>query len=166
MRCPAGDVTFLAVSSRYLDDFAVGQVFATDEDCEMTPERIRAYAAEFDPQPIHLDPATAASEMFGGIIASGWHSLSVTMRLIVHSNVFGGAPVVGVGVDNLRYLEPVRPGDRLRAQAEVIEVRPSRHDPTRGYLVLRVTTTRGDGTRVLTQDWTVLVPRRPTAPAD
>ncbi len=150
--------------SRFLEDFAVGQVFAADEEYEMTPERIHAYAAEFDPQPIHLDADAAAKEIFGGIIASGWHSLSVTMRLIVHSNVFGGAPVVGVGVDHLRYLEPVRPGDRLRARAEVIDVRPSRSNQARGYLVLRVTTTRGDGTRVLTQDWTVLVQRRPESP--
>ncbi len=150
--------------SRFLEDFAVGQVFAADEEYEMTPERIHAYAAEFDPQPIHLDADAAAKEIFGGIIASGWHSLSVTMRLIVHSNVFGGAPVVGVGVDHLRYLEPVRPGDRLRARAEVIDVRPSRSNQARGYLVLRVRTTRGDGTRVLTQDWTVLVQRRPESP--
>ena len=133
------------MSQRYLEDFAVGQVFAADEEYEITPERIHAFAAEYDPQPIHLDQAVAEREMFGGIIASGWHSLSVTMRLVVHSDVFGGAPVVGVGVDNLRYLEPVRPGDRLRAQAEVIEVRPSRSHSDRGYLTLRVTTTRQDG---------------------
>jgi acyl dehydratase len=148
------------VSQRFLEDFSVGQVFAADEEYEITPERIRAFAAEYDPQPIHLDPHVAAREMFGGIIASGWHSLSVTMRLVIHSNVFGGAPVVGVGVDNLRYLEPVRPGDRLRAQAEVIAIRPSRSHPDRGYLVLRVTTFRQGGERVLTQEWTVLVPAR------
>ena len=99
--------------------------------------------------------------MFGGIVASGWHSLSVTMRLIVRSNIFGGAPVVGVGVDNLRYLQPVRSGDRLTARAEVIGTRPSSRHPDRGYLTLRVTTTRQDGEAVLTQDWTVLVPRGP-----
>jgi acyl dehydratase len=99
--------------------------------------------------------------MFGGIIASGWHSLSVTMRLMVRANLFAGAPVVGVGVDRLRYLQPVRAGDRLSARAEVVEVRPSARHPERGYLVLRVTTLREDGQPVLTQDWTVLVPRRP-----
>lgn len=148
------------MTRRYFEDFAVGQVFAADEDYEITPERIHAFAAEYDPQPIHLDPDVAAREMFGGIIASGWHSLSVTMRLIVHSNIFGGAPVVGVGVDKLRYLEPIRPGDRLRAQAEVIGVRPSRSHPDRGYLTLRVTTTRQGSEPVLTQEWTVLVPTR------
>jgi acyl dehydratase len=82
------------------------------------------------------------------------------MRLIVRADLFGGAPVVGVGVDNLRYLQPVRAGDRLTAQAEVLSVRPSASHPDRGYLTLRVTTTREDGVPVLTQDWTVLVPRR------
>ncbi|MEP7157811.1 MAG: MaoC family dehydratase [Chloroflexota bacterium] len=148
------------MSGRYLDDFRVGEVIASGEEYEITPERIHEFATEFDPQPIHLDPATAADGMFGGIIASGWHSLSVTMRLMVRSNIFAGAPVVGVGVDNLRYLAPVRAGDRLTARAEVLEVRPSGSHPDRGYLVLRVITTRQDGARVLTQEWTVLVPRR------
>src|SRR4051812_34281695 len=93
----------------------------------MTPERIAAFASEYAPQPIHLDEAAAAASMFGGIIASGWHSLSATMRLMVRSNIFDGAPVVGVGVDHLRYLKPVRAGDRLRARAEVLE----RGRPTR-----------------------------------
>ena len=127
----------------------------------MTPERIAEFASEYDPQPIHLDPDRAAKEMFGGIIASGWHSLSATMRLMVRSNIFDGAPVVGVGIEQLRYLKAVRAGDRLRARAQVMEIRPSRSTPDRGYLVLRVVTTRQDDEPVLTQDWTVLVPRRP-----
>jgi acyl dehydratase len=148
------------MTGRFLEDFAPGQVIASGEEYEITPERIRDFATEYDPQPIHLDPAAAEASMFGGIIASGWHSLSVTMRLIVRSNIFGGAPVVGVGVDNLRYLQPVRAGDRLTARAEVLGTKPSSKHPERGYLMLRITTTRQDGEPVLTQDWTVLVPRR------
>jgi acyl dehydratase len=148
------------VSGKFLDDFVVGEVIESREEYEMTPERIREFATEYDPQPIHLDPALAGQSIFGGIIASGWHSLSATMRLMVRSNIFDGAPVVGVGVDNLRYLKPVRAGDRLRAKATVLETRPSHSTNERGYLVLRVVTTRQDGEQVLTQDWTVLVPRR------
>ena len=148
------------MSGRFLDDFAPGEVIDSTEEYEMTPERIAAFASEFDPQPIHLDPELARESLFGGIIASGWHSLSVTMRLMVRSNIFDGAPVVGVGIQNLRYLKPVRAGDRLRARAEVLETRPSSSQADRGYLVLRVVTMR-DGEQVLTQDWTVLVPRRP-----
>ena len=143
-----------------LEDFAVDEVIASSEEYEITPERLTAYAAEFDPQPIHLDPDVAEREMFGGIIASGWHSLSATMRLMVRSRLFAGGPIVGVGIDRLRYLQPVRAGDRLRADAQVLEVRPSRSNPARGYLVVRVTTRRQGGEPVLTQDWTVLVPRR------
>ena len=147
------------MAGKFLEDFEVGEVIDSLEEYEMTPDRIAAFATEFDPQPIHLDPAVAAESMFGGIIASGWHSLSVTMRLMVRSNIFDGAPVVGVGIQNLRYLKPVRAGDRLRARGEVLEARPSGSQPDRGYLVLRVTTLR-EGEEVLTQDWTVLVPRR------
>jgi acyl dehydratase len=153
------------VSGKFLEDFAVGERIDSTEEYEMTAANIHAFASEYDPQPIHLDPDSAAGQMFGGVIASGWHSLSATMRLMVRSNIFAGAPVIGVGVDNLRYLKPVRAGDRLRASAEVLETRPSRSHPDRGYLILRVTTTRQDGEPVLTQEWNVLVPRRPAAPA-
>jgi acyl dehydratase len=131
----------------------------------MTTERIRAYAAEYDPQPIHLDERIAEGGIFGGIVASGWHSLSATMRLMVGSRLFAGASIVGVGVDRLRYLKPVRPGDLLRARAEVLELRPSGSQAGRGYLVLRVVTVRQGDEPVLTQDWTLLVPRRPTRQA-
>ena len=153
------------VAGTHLEDFAVGEVIISPEEYDITAERIDAYANEYDPQPIHVDPAAAARGRFGGIIASGWHTLSVTMRLMVHSNIFAGAPVVGVGVDNLRYLKPVRPGDVLRARADVLEIRPSRSHADRGYLVLRVTTLRQDDQPVITQEWTVLVPRRSEAPS-
>ncbi len=117
------------MSGRCLEDFTPGEAIESVEEYEMTPERIAAFASEFDPQPIHLDPEIARESIFGGIIASGWHSLSVTMRLMVRSNIFDGAPVVGVGVQNLRYLKPVHPGDVLRARAEVLETRPSSSQP-------------------------------------
>jgi acyl dehydratase len=148
------------VSGTHLEDFAVGEVIESAESYEMTADRIRAYAQEFDPQPIHLDADASGRGPFGGIIASGWHTLSATMRLVVRSNIFGGAPVIGVGVDKLRYLKPVRAGDRIRARAEVLDLRPSATKRDRGYLVLRVTTTRQDDEPVITQEWTVLVPRR------
>ncbi len=148
------------MAGRFFEDFALGEVIASGEEYEITPENLAAYAAEYDPQPIHLDAEAAANERFGGIVASGWQTASVSMRLVVRSQIFGGGPVVGIGIDNLRFLKPVKAGDRLRAQAEVVEIRPSRSDATRGYLVLRITTTRQDGEPVLTQEWTVLVPRR------
>ena len=150
------------MSGAFLEDFAVGEVVESAEVYEMTAERIDAYATEFDPQPIHLDPGRAAESRFGGIIASGWHTLSVTMRLMVRANIFAGAPVIGVGVDRLRYLKPVCPGDILGARAEVVELRPSASHADRGYLLLRVTTLREGDEPVITQEWTVLVPKRST----
>lgn len=148
------------MSGRFLEDFSVGEEIVSAEEYEMTRERLAEYADEYDPQPIHIDARAAEHEMFGELIASGWHTLSVTMRLMVRSNIFAGAPVVGVGVDRLRYLKPVRPGDMISARAKVLEVRLSESHPERGYLVLHITTTRGGGEPVISQEWTVLVPRR------
>lgn len=150
------------MAGAWLEDFALGEVIASAEEYEITSDNIAAFAAAYDPQPIHLDAAAAAAGIFGGIVSSGWQTASVSMRLVVRSRIFGDGPVVGVGIDKLRFLKPVRAGDRLRAQAEVVEIRRSKSDPSRGYLVLRITTTRHDGEPVMTQEWTVLVPRRGT----
>lgn len=147
---------------RYLEDFEVGQRFDSPGEYLMEQHRAIAYAREFDPQPIHTDPDTAAAELFGGLVVSGWHSLGATTRLVLGARPLGSTPLVGVGIDNLRFLKPVRPGDVLTARAEVIAVRPSESHAERGYLVLRVTTLRRpDDEPVLTQDWTLLLPRRP-----
>jgi acyl dehydratase len=150
------------LARRYIEDFQVGQVFESRDEYEITPDNLRDFASEFDPQSIHLDASVAAREMFGGIVASGWHALSATMRLIVNARFLGDAPIVGIAIDRLRFLRPVRAGDRLRTLAEVLEVRPSRSDSQRGYLVLRITTLNQSDELVLTQEWTLLAPRRPT----
>jgi len=155
------------VSRRHLEDFAVGDSFESAEEYEITPERLRDYASEFDPQGIHLDPEVAEGEMFGDIVASGWHSLSATMRLVVRSGFLGETPLVGLAIDKLRFLKPVRAGDRLRARVEVTDVRRSGSDSQRGYLGVRVTTIRvADREPVVTQEWTILVPRRQALVAD
>ncbi|CAN5758600.1 MaoC family dehydratase [soil metagenome] len=149
---------------RYLEDFAAGQRFTSSDEYQMATDRMIAYATDYDPQPIHIDAEAAAGELFGGLVASGWQTLGATTRLVLAARPLGSTPLVGVGIDNLRFLAPVRAGDVLTAEAEVLEVRPSRSHPDRGYLVLRVTTRRRqDGEAVLTQDWTLLLPRTPTA---
>ena len=153
----------VGMSGRYLEDFSVGEVIDSPEDYEMTPERIADFAREYDPQPIHLDQSAAERGFFGEMTASGWHTLSVTMRLMVRSPLFASGEVIGVGVDRLAWLAPVLPGDRLRARAEVLAVRPSASRPDRGFMNIRCTTLRGEPGQeeaVATQDWTVLVPRR------
>ena len=144
----------------FLEDFAAGDRVEIAGEYEMTPARVREFANAFDPQPIHLDEEAARDEMFGGIVASGWHSLSATMRLVVDARLLGATPLVGVSIENLRYVAAVRPGEVLRASAEVLDVRTSSSQPDRGFMRLRVVTRNQRDEIVLTQDWTLLVPRR------
>jgi acyl dehydratase len=153
---------------RYLEDFTVGQRFSPAGEYTMQLDEMVSYARQFDPQTIHTDEAAARDELYGGLIASGWMTLGVTTRLMVQGDVLGGTPVVGVAIDNLRFLQPVYAGDVLMVEAEVLEVRQSKSKPDRGYVVMRVVTRRrNDGKPVLTQDWTLLMPRLPgeTSPA-
>lgn len=121
---------------------------------------ITAFAAQFDPQPFHLHPDAARSSLFGGLVASGWHTAALTMRLLVD----GGAPiaggVVGAGVE-LSWPRPVRPGDVLTVQSEVLEVRPSASRPDRGIITLRSQTLNQDGEPVQILTSRLVVPRRP-----
>jgi len=103
----------------WFEDLAIGQRFAAGP-AEVTEADIVRYAAEFDPQYYHLDAEAAKSSPFKGLAASGWHTASLAMRLIVEARPFGDNPVLGLGVDELRWLVPVRPGDRLRLDGEVI----------------------------------------------
>jgi acyl dehydratase len=144
----------------HLDDFTIGQRFTT-ATCEITPDNLRVYASQFDPQPIHLDPRMAEAGMFGRIIASGWQVLSMSMKLMVESKPLGATPLVGVEVDGIRFRKPVVPGDVLTVEAVIVECRASDSKPDRGYLRLDLETKRADGDVVLTQSWTLLVPRRP-----
>jgi len=121
---------------------------------------ITAFAAQFDPQPFHLHPDAARSSLFGGLVASGWHTAALTMRLLVD----GGAPiaggVVGAGVE-LSWPRPVRPGDVLTVQSEVLEVKPSASRPDRGIVTLRSQTLNQDGEPVQILTSRLVVPRRP-----
>jgi len=147
---------------RYLEDFSVGQRFTPPGEYVMQLYEMKRYAREFDPQAIHTDENGARDEIYGQIIASGWMTLGVTTRLMVQARIVGSTPLVGVSINNLRFLEPVNAGDVLSVEAEVLEVRPSKSKPERGYMVMRVVTRRrNDGKPVLIQDWTLLMPRRP-----
>jgi acyl dehydratase len=127
------------LSERYLEDFAVGQTFSSGR-LRIDGERALAFAAEFDPQPFHLDEAAARRSIFGGLTVSGWHTAAVTMRLLVESELKPAGGIVGAGLDELRWPQPVRPGDELRVECEVIEVRPSKSRPEQGLIKLRTTT--------------------------
>ena len=145
----------------YWEDMEVGQV-VTSRPQVMTRERIVAFAAEFDPQPQHLDEEAARGSLFGELVASGWHTASVTMRLQLES-VMGRFPggSLGAQVDTLAWRRPVRPGDELRARVEVLAKRPSGSRPDRGLLTLKTTTLNQRDETVQEMTASILAPRRP-----
>jgi acyl dehydratase len=144
---------------RYLEDFRVGQTFSSGT-LRVDAERIKRFAAEFDPQPFHLDEHTARETMFRGLAASGWHTAALTMRLLVESGINPAGGVIGAGVEELRWPRPVRPGDELHIESEVIEVRPSQSRPEQGWIKLRTTTLNQNGEPVQIFVANLLVPRR------
>jgi acyl dehydratase len=145
---------------RYLEDFAVGQTFSSGRLC-IDEERIKSFAAEFDPQPFHLDAAAAQHTIFHGLAASGWHTAALTMRLLVESEFRPAGGVVGAGFDEIRWPRPVRPRDELRIEIEVLEVRPSKSRPDLGLIKVRTTTLNQNGEAVLISIGNLLVLRRP-----
>jgi acyl dehydratase len=136
------------MTKRYLEDFAVGQTFGSRR-LRVDKERIKTFAAEFDPQPFHLDEEVARDTIFGGLAASGWHTAALTMRLLVESGINLAGGIVAAGVVELRWPLPVRPGDELRVESEVLEVRPSQSRPNRGMIKMRTKTLNQNGETVL-----------------
>lgn len=135
-------------TSLYLNDLRVGQTWVGGP-ITMTEADIVRFAAEFDPQPMHLDAAAAAEGRFGGLIASGWHVASVVMRDFVDKAPFGDTPMLGLKVDDLLWSHPVRPGDVLSVTREIIGVSPSRSKPDRGVVTMRMTVSNQDGKTVM-----------------
>ncbi len=125
----------------------------------MTEAGIVAYAEVFDPQAMHTDAAAGEAGPFGKLVASGWHTLSLTMRLMVEARPFGDTPLIGMGVDEIRFARPVTAGMRLHAEAEVVEVRASTRGD-RGYVRMVVRTVDEGGEVVASQVWSVVVPGR------
>ena len=119
--------------TRYLDEFAVGEKFTTGE-AEITEAMILAFARDYDPQPFHLDPVAAQESIYGTLIASGFQTLALGFRLIWDTGVYAGSSMGSPGFDELRWLKPVRAGDRLHVEAEVIGITPSRSKPDRGII--------------------------------
>jgi len=143
---------------QYLEDFKVGQRFETGT-YTVTEAHIQAFAAEFDPQPMHLDPLAARASVFGGLVASGWHTGAITMRLLVESGPAFAGGAVGLGVE-ICWPQVVRPGDTLRAEGEVIEVIPSSTRADRGRVRLRIETRNQHGEIVQRAVTNVLVSGR------
>src|SRR6478752_8769712 len=147
---------------RYLEDYAAGQKYAGSARVRVDAERIHRFAAEFDPQPFHLDDAAAQQSIFRGLAASGWHTAAMTMKLLVASELQPAGGIVGAGFDEFRWPTPVRPGDELRVETEVLEVRPSKSRPQQGMLKVRTTTFNQRDEVVQVSVGNLIVQRRPS----
>ena len=144
---------------RYLEDFSAGQTFESGR-LRVERERIKSFAAEFDPQPFHLDEEAAKRSLFGGLAASGWHTAAMTMRLLVESELKPTGGILGAGFDEFRWPKPVRPGDELHLEIEVLEARTSKSRPEQGLIKVRTTTLNQNGEPVQISVGNLIVPRR------
>lgn len=140
---------------RYLEDLQVGEKTQTGS-LTMTEADILDFARRFDPQPMHTDPHVP-----GGLIASGWHTAAVVMRLVADARPLGSLPLLGLGVDGIQWPLPVRPGDTIRVETEVLDIRPSKSQPTYGVVKMRSTARNQKGEVVYVVTPNCWVPRRP-----
>ncbi|MDA1001107.1 MAG: MaoC family dehydratase [bacterium] len=134
---------------RYFDDFSIGEIF-TGQAVRITEEEILSFARRFDPQPFHLDPEAAHNSPFGGLIASGFHTLLVSFRSFLDTGAISACSIGSPGLEELKWLVPVRPGDTLCVTAEVLEMRPSNSKPDRGILKMGYETKNQQDETVMT----------------
>ena len=146
---------------RYLEDFEPGQKFGSDQ-LPVEATRIKSFAAGFDP-PFHLGEDSARQTFFKGLAASGWHTAAMTMRLLVDSELKPAGGIIGAGFDEMRWPRPVRPGDELHVESEVLEVRPSKSRPDQGVIKVRTTTLNQNGEPVQVFVGNLIVLRRPSS---
>ena len=149
------------MTGRYLEDYAPGQKYASKE-LKVDRARIKSFAAEFDPQPFHLDEDAARGSLFNGLAASGWHTAAMTMRLLVESELRPEGGLVGAGFDEFRWPSPVRPDDTLHLDIEVLEVWPSKSHPEQGVIKVKTTTLNQKNEPVQISVVNLIVKRRAT----
>jgi len=146
------------MKEHYFDDLKVGDRFKS-EPLKVTEKQVVEFAHKFDPQMFHLTRKSAERTIFKGLVASGWHTAAMTMRLFVQTlNFAEGA--IGLGVDELRWPNAVRPGDVLKVETEILKLRPSRSKPNYGIIRLRNVKTNQSGEIVQTMTANAMVPRR------
>jgi acyl dehydratase len=148
------------VDDRYFEDYVPGAVHEYGY-ISVTEAEILEFARAFDPQPIHIDPQFAATGPFGGLIASGWHTTAIFMRLLADHYISRVASLASPGIDELRWPAPLRPGDSVRVRATVLEARPSRSKPDRGLVRTRGQLINQDDQDVLRLDAMNIIGRRP-----
>ncbi|XXF75668.1 MaoC family dehydratase [Myxococcaceae bacterium GXIMD 01537] len=148
---------------RYFEDFKPGDILENGPYV-VTREEILAFAQKYDPQPFHIDDEAGRRSIFGGIIASGWNTAAITHRLLVEALLRDSASMGSPGVEELRWLRPVRPGDALSLRVEIVSTTPSRSKPDRGSIQCRFEVRNQTGEVVMTELATALFARRPPTP--
>jgi len=143
----------------YLDEVYVGQRFLSGE-LRIDADRIKAFAAEFDPQALHLDESAAQASIFRGLVASGWHTAAATMRLLVTGGLPFATGLIGLGAE-ISWPRPTRAGDTLRVESEIVEILPSRSKPNQGIVRVRITTFNQSGEPVQLLSAKILLFKRP-----
>lgn len=146
----------------YMEDMQVGQTF-TGGPITISAREIIDFAKQFDPQDFHTDPQKAKNTVFGEHVASGWHTASLTMKMLVASMPKMDGGMVGRTVENMTWTHPVRPGDTLTYEGEILDIRASAGNPERGVLRVKNTTRNQNGIAVMDMTCIVFVPRKPTA---
>ena len=146
------------MAERFFEDLTKGERFKSDT-YSVSEEQIISFSGEFDPQPFHLDRAVAGRTMFGELIASGWHTAAITMRLFVQTLDFAEG-AIGLGIDELRWPNAVKPGDVLRVETEIVDLRESQSKPKYGIVRIKNVTTNQRGEVVQTMFASALVLRR------
>lgn len=149
------------MSERFFEDFVIGYVSKPSGRMRVEKDDIIAFAKKYDPQPFHLDEEAARNSIFGRLVASGWHTAAMTMSLVARSEYRPAGGTIGLGFDGLRWPIPVYPGDELRIESEVIEMRPSQSRPDRGLMKIRTRTLNQNGEVVQELIANAMVPRRP-----
>ena len=144
----------------WFEDLAIGMRFNSDA-VQISEDEIKQFAAKYDPQPFHLDDEAARQTIFRGLASSGWHTAAIAMRLAVETRPFGPHPLIGLGVDGLRWMLPVRPGDLLRLEGEVVGLTPSKTKP-QGTVLVKWTLYNQKSEGVYTFTPIGFVPCRPT----
>jgi acyl dehydratase len=150
----------VAGKTEYFEDAVVGKRRELGRHT-MSEEEIVRFAREFDPQPFHVDPEAASASHFGGIIASGWQTCSIAMRVLVDGYLQHAAALGSPGIDEIRWRRPVRPGDTLTFYNTVLEMRPSTSKPDRGLVVAQTEALNQNGETVMTMRGMTMLQRRP-----
>jgi acyl dehydratase len=145
---------------RYLEDLTLGEITLSGKH-SVTEEESIAFSRSFDPQLMHIDKEFAEKSRFGGLILSGWHTAAIAMRMMAEVKTFGDGEVLGLGVDNLSWPVPVRPGEVLQGEVEIAEIRPSKSNPGFGIVKLNCTVRNQHGQVVMRLSPNCWVERRP-----